>query len=206
MTRLLSSPWTKRVLFLLGLAPFGTLFVLALQRELGANPIEYITHATGDWCIRLLMATLAVTPLRYIFNQPLLTKYRRMIGLYSFFYAALHFMVWFGLDQGFDFQGMFEDIVKRKFITVGMLGLLILIALAITSTKGWVKRLGWKRWQKLHKLVYVVGIAAIAHYYWLVKSDVRAPLRYAGIFAVLMGYRVFRAAKDSKAKPVSGRS
>ena len=197
MSKILSSKWTKVGVFLLSLVPMGWLVWLGLRQDLSANPIEFITHFTGDWCIRFLMVALAITPLRLLLNQPLLTKYRRMLGLFAFFYGLVHFLVWFGIDREFDFPGMFEDVMKRKFVTVGMLSLLVMLALAITSTAGWVKRLGWKRWQNLHKLVYLAGIAAVVHYYWLVKSDIRAPLRYAGIFAVLMAYRAISAARKS---------
>ena len=197
MSKILSSKWTKVGVFLLSLVPMGWLVWLGLRQDLSANPIEFITHYTGDWCIRFLMVALAITPLRLLLNQPLLTKYRRMLGLFAFFYGLVHFLVWFGIDREFDFSGMFEDVMKRKFVTVGMLSLLVMLALAITSTAGWVKRLGWKRWQNLHKLVYLAGIAAVVHYYWLVKSDIRAPLRYAGIFAVLMAYRAISAARKS---------
>lgn len=170
------------------------MWVLATQgysSELTANPIEYITHYTGDWTIRFLLISLSVTPLRKIFNQPKLARYRRMLGLFAFFYVCLHFLTWFVLDKFFSFSEMWADILKRRYITVGMLGFAMLLPLAITSTAGWVRRLGFVKWQRLHRLVYFAALAGVIHYYWLVKSDVRLPLMYGAILAVLMLYRLF---------------
>jgi sulfoxide reductase heme-binding subunit YedZ len=189
MRKLLSSRWTKAFLFLLCLAPFARLAWKFYQQDLGANPVEYITHYTGDWIIRFLMITLSITPLRKLLGMPPLARFRRMLGLFAFLYALLHFMTWFWFDKAFDFSEMWKDILKRRFITVGMAALLMMIPLAITSTAGWVRRLGFERWQRLHRLVYFSALAGVIHYYWLVKSDVREPLMYAGILAVLMGYR-----------------
>jgi len=201
MNRILSSKWTKVVLFLLGLAPFGGLVWLAYKQDLTANPIEYITHYTGDWCLRFLMFTLAITPLRMLTNWPAWTKLRRMLGLYAFFYGSLHLLVYFGLDRQFDLSGLWEDIAKRLYITVGMTGWLLMVPLAITSTAGWVRRMGFKRWQKLHKLIYVTAVAGVVHYWWLVKSDIRLPLMYAVILTVLLGWRI---AAKIKAKAKAG--
>jgi sulfoxide reductase heme-binding subunit YedZ len=171
--------------------PFWKLVTTGDAPIFGANPVEYITHYTGDWTIRFLMITLSVTPLRKIFNQPRLTRYRRLLGLFAFFYVCLHFMTWFILDKSFSFPDMWADVVKRRFITVGMLGFAMLIPLAITSTAGWVRRMGFVQWQRLHRLVYFAALAGVIHYYWLVKSDVRLPLMYGAILAVLMAYRFF---------------
>jgi methionine sulfoxide reductase heme-binding subunit len=190
MNKVLSSRWTKASLFLLCLVPLLLLGWRFYRNELGANPIEYITHKTGDWTIRFLLITLCVTPFRKLLNQPKLAHYRRMLGLFAFFYGCLHLTTWVWLDKFFDVHEMWKDVVKRRFITVGMTGFVLLIPLAITSTAGWVRRLGYVRWQRLHRLVYFSALAGVIHYYWLVKSDVRLPLLYAGIVALLLGYRV----------------
>ena len=196
--KILSSRWTKAVAFLLCLYPFLRLlwpFYKLLTGGyapiFGANPVEYITHYTGDWTIRFLMITLSVTPLRKIFNQPKLARYRRMLGLFAFFYVCLHFSVWLVLDKFFDVHEMWADILKRRYITVGMLGFAMLIPLAVTSTAGWVRRMGFVQWQRLHRLIYFAALAGVIHYMWLVKSDERLPLMYGAILAVLMLCRVF---------------
>ena len=190
MRKLLSSPWTKAFLFLLCLVPVGRLGWKFYRQDLGANPVEFITHATGDWIIRFLLITLSITPLRKLLNLPPLARFRRMFGLFAFFYGCLHFMTWFWLDKSFDFSEMWKDILKRRFITVGMTGLALMLPLALTSTAGWVRRLGFERWQRIHRLVYFSALAGVIHYYWLVKSDVRLPLLYGGILAILMAYRI----------------
>lgn len=190
MHKVLSSRWTKASLFLLCLVPLLLLGWRGYYNELGANPIESITHKTGDWTIRFLLITLCVTPFRKLLNQPKLARFRRMLGLFAFFYGCLHLTTWAWLDKFFDVHEMWKDVVKRRFITAGMTGFVLLIPLAITSTAGWVRRLGYVRWQRLHRLVYFSALAGVIHYYWLVKSDVRLPLLYAGILALLLGYRV----------------
>jgi methionine sulfoxide reductase heme-binding subunit len=197
MHKVLSSRWTKPFLFLLCLVPLLLLGWRYNHSDLGANPIEYITHKTGDWTIRFLLITLSVTPLRKLLNQPQLARFRRMLGLFAFFYGCLHLMTWAWLDKFFDVQEMWKDVVKRRFITVGMTGFVLMIPLAITSTSGWVRRLGFVRWQRLHRLVYFSALAGVIHYYWLVKSDVRLPLLYATILALLLGYRLW-VAKSTK--------
>ncbi len=194
--RILGSRWTKAAVFLLCLTPFlrllwpfWKLITTGIAPELGANPVEFITHDTGNWTLRLVLITLAVTPLRKIFNQPKLVRYRRMLGLFAFFYVCLHFMTWFILDKSFSLPDMWADILKRRFITVGMLGFAMLLPLAITSTAGWVRRLGFAKWQRLHRLIYFIALAGVIHYYWLVKSDVRLPLMYGAILALLLLYR-----------------
>ena len=187
----MKSPWTKAVLFVLCLAPALYLGWRAYTQNLTPDPVNYITHFTGDWIIRFLLITLTVTPLRNLLHQPQLIRFRRMFGLFAFFYACLHFSTWIVLDKFFDWHEMWADILKRRFITVGMLGLLLMLPLAITSTAGWVRRLGFKRWQRLHRLVYFAAAAGVIHYYWLVKSDIREPLMYGAILAILMLYRVY---------------
>jgi methionine sulfoxide reductase heme-binding subunit len=199
MNRFLSSKWTKLALFLLSLVPFLVLLWLCWQAYrsddptvyVTANPIEYITHFTGDWTIRFICFTLCITPLRTLFNRPQITRFRRMLGLFAFFYASVHLSAWIFLDPRQNtIAAIWEDILKRRYITVGMLAFLSMLPLAITSTAGWVRRLTFKRWKQLHRLVYLAAVAAVIHYYWLVKSDIRLPLMYAAIVAVLLGYRM----------------
>jgi methionine sulfoxide reductase heme-binding subunit len=191
----------KIILFLLGLAPLAWLGWDAFNGHLTANPIEFITHYTGDWTLRLVIIGLFITPLRKMLNRPNLIRYRRMIGLFAFFYGCLHFLTWIWLDKFFDPHEMWADIVKRRYITVGMAGFLMLIPLAITSTTGWIRRLG-KRWQLLHRLVYFTAIAGVIHYYWLVKSDIRLPLMYAFFVTILLVWRI-RFWTRSSTRPAS---
>lgn len=158
---------------------------------LGADPVVEIEHRLGLWALRLLLITLAITPLRQLTGQPLLIRFRRMLGLYAFFYACLHFAAFLGLDLRGYWTQIFEEIVKRPYITVGFAAWLLLVPLAVTSTKGWIKRLG-RNWARLHKLVYAVGVLAVLHFWWLVKSDIREPLLYASILGVLLGWRVWK--------------
>jgi methionine sulfoxide reductase heme-binding subunit len=196
---ILTSKWTKVVVFLACLIPFGRLLWRAFHNGLtgfpdnmdfGANPIEFITHATGDWTIRFLVITLAITPLRKILRQPQLIRFRRMLGLFAFFYGCLHFSTWIGLDKFFAWSDMWKDVQKRRFITVGFAAFVLMIPLAVTSTAGMIRRLGGKRWQMLHRAIYLSAILGVIHYYWLVKSDVRKPLLYAVIVGILLAYRL----------------
>ena len=180
----------KIMVFLGCLVPLGRLGWKAYRGMLGANPIEVITHSTGDWTIILLLVTLSITPLRRFTGQLWLIRLRRMIGLFAFFYGCLHFTTYIWLDKFFDWHEMLVDIGKRRFITVGFLGFVLLIPLAVTSTAGWIRRLGGRRWQRLHQLIYVTAVAGVIHYIWLVKADLRKPLQYAAILTVLLGYRV----------------
>jgi sulfoxide reductase heme-binding subunit YedZ len=188
--KLLISKWSKVAVFLLCLTPLGYLGLRAYNRELTANPVEFVQHFTGDWTLRFLLITLSVTPLRKLLNLPDLIRFRRMLGLFAFAYVCLHFLTYIGPDQAFDLRGMWRDVVKRPFVTVGFLGFVLLIPLALTSTTGWIRRLGGKRWQALHRLIYVTALCGIIHYYWLVKSDHRLPLLYGAILAVLLLYRL----------------
>ena len=202
MKALLFSPWTKRALFAICLIPACLLIARGLEGRLSANPVEFIEHATGDWALRFVLITLAVTPLRKIFEQPLLTRFRRMLGLFTFFYVCVHLLMYLIFDQSFDVIAIVADVWKRPYITVGMAGFLLMIPLAVTSTAAMVRRLGPQRWQLLHRLIYFCALAGVIHYYWLVKSDVREPLMYGGILAVLMLYRVrLWLAKGGKPKP-----
>ena len=191
MRRLLTSKWTKVVLFLICLAPAAGLADRALHNRLGANPVEFLQHATGDWTLRFLVFTLAITPLRKLLGLSELIRFRRVLGLFAFFYVSLHFLTYIGPDQSFDLAAMWKDVLKRRYITVGFLGFVLLIPLAITSTAGWIRRLGGKRWQQLHRAIYLTAICGVIHYYWLVKSDVRKPLFYAALVAILLLWRVF---------------
>jgi methionine sulfoxide reductase heme-binding subunit len=175
--------------FLLCLAPFLKLAWDGLRDDLTANPIEDLTHRTGWWALTLLMVTLSVTPVRRLTGWNRLVQYRRMIGLFAFFYACLHVSIYFGLDQLLSFDYILEDIAERPYITVGFTAWVLLIPLAITSTKGWIRRLG-KRWQRLHRLVYVSAALGVLHFLWLVKADVREPLIYATVLGVLMALRL----------------
>jgi methionine sulfoxide reductase heme-binding subunit len=187
---LLASKWTKAVVLLLCLGPLAALGWSALHGDLGANPIEFITHATGDWTLRFLCITLAITPLRKLLRLPELIRFRRMLGLFAFFYACLHFTTYIWLDKFFDLSEMWKDVVKRRFITVGFLAFVLLIPLAITSTAGWIRRLGGRRWQILHRAIYISAVAGVIHYYWLVKSAVLRPLAYGALVGLLLAWRL----------------
>lgn len=190
MNKILTSKWTKVAVFVVCLAPAAWLVWRGIHQDLTADPIKYITHFTGDWILRFLVITLAITPLRKIPHVPQLIRFRRMFGLFAFFYAFLHFSTWIGLDQTFNLTGMWQDVIKRPFITVGFTGFVLLIPLAITSTAGWIRRLGGKRWQMLHRLVYATAVLGVIHFYWSVKSDVRKPLEYASLVAILLAWRL----------------
>ena len=190
LRQLLTSKSSKPVVFLACLSPLAVLASRAYNGHLTANPVEFIQHFTGDWTLRFLLITLSVTPLRKLLNLPDLIRFRRMLGLFAFFYVCLHFLTYIGPDQSFSLAAMWKDVAKRPFITVGFLGFVLLIPLALTSTKAWIRRLGGKRWQALHRLIYVSALCGVVHYYWLVKSDHRLPLLYAAILAALLLYRL----------------
>ena len=170
--------------------PLGILVWRALTANLGANPVEFIQHATGDWTLRFLIITLCITPFRKLLKLPELIRFRRMLGLFAFFYACLHFLTYLGPDQSFDLAAMWKDVDKRPFITVGFTAFVLLIPLALTSTAGWIRRLGGRRWQMLHRLIYISAICGVIHYYWLVKSAVLRPLTYGAIVAILLLWRL----------------
>jgi len=181
----------KVVLFLACLTP-AVLLALKLRNpiELGPNPVETLEHTTGDWAIWFLLITLSITPLRKLTNFPKLILFRRMLGLFAFFYVLSHFTIFLYYDNAFDWPALLKDLTKRPFIIAGFIAFVFLIPLAITSTAGWIRRLGGKNWQRLHRLVYVAALGGVIHYYWLVKSDVREPLLYFGIWLVLMLFRL----------------
>ena len=187
----LLSKWTKVFVFLLCLVPLAILLWRGFHNDLTLNPVEYVEHRTGDWILRFLCITLAITPARKILRLPQLIRYRRMMGLFAFFYACLHFSTWLGIDRYFAWSQIVDDIGKRPFITVGFTAFVLMIPLAVTSTAGWIRRLGGKRWQTLHRAIYVSAICGVIHFYWLVKSDVRKPVEYGVIVSVLLGWRVW---------------
>jgi methionine sulfoxide reductase heme-binding subunit len=179
----------KVLVFFLCLGPLSVLTWKAFHQLLGADPVAVITHSTGTWTLIFLLLTLAVTPVRRLLRVPWLIRFRRMLGLYAFFYGTLHLMTYVWLDQFFDVHSMLHDIAKRKFITAGMTAFLLLIPLAFTSTSGWIRRMGGKRWQKLHRLIYFSAAAGVVHYLWLVKADRSAPIAYGSVLAALLLFR-----------------
>ena len=194
----------KYAIFLIALIPFGRLLygVFVDPELLGANPAETITRSTGDWTLRFLLITLAVTPLRRMLDWNWLIKLRRMLGLFAYFYVLLHLSSYVAFDHVFDVGEILRDIVKRPFITVGMTAFLLLTPLALTSTNAMVRRLGGKRWQALHRLIYIIAPLGVLHFWWMVKRDIREPLLYAVILAVLLGYRLFHARRN---RPIAAR-
>ena len=184
----------KFILFVTCLLPFIVLVYGAITDDLGTNPVEALTHETGEWALRFLLITLAITPLRRLLNINWLIKFRRMLGLFVFFYATLHFITYIWLDQYFDIQEILIDIPKRPFITVGFVSFLLLVPLALTSTNAMQKRLK-KKWLTLHKLVYIIPMLVILHFIWSLKADYSQPLLYTLIFLILM---IFRAVYDRR--------
>ena len=180
-------PWVFTECFI----PLALLVWHGLTGGLSANPIEDITHRTGDWTLRFLLVALAVTPLRRLTGWAVLASFRRMFGLFAFFYAVLHFTTYLVLDFFFAFDLILDDIVERRYITAGFAGFLMLVPLALTSTARMTRRLGGERWRQVHRLVYVAAVAGVVHYLWLVKIDIRPPLLYAGILTVLLGARLW---------------
>jgi sulfoxide reductase heme-binding subunit YedZ len=183
----------KPVVFAACLIPFALLAIRVLNDDLGTNPIEMLNRYTGDWTLRFLLLTLAVTPLRKLGGWHWLMRLRRMLGLFAFFYASLHFLSWIWIDQYFDLDAIVADIAKRPFITLGFACFVLLIPLAATSTNAMVRRLGGRRWQRLHRLVYFIAAGGVLHYLWLVKSDIREPLLYGIVLIALLGYRLWDA-------------
>ena len=197
MNSILTSKWTKVVVFLICLIPLGVLILDAFNGGLGANPTQFLEHATGDWTLRFVAITLAISPLRKLLKQPQLIRFRRMLGLFAFFYGCCHFAVYLTFDQVFDLHGIWADVLKRRYITVGFTGFVLMIPLALTSTAGMIRRLGGQRWAILHRAIYLTAIAGVVHYLWLVKSDIHIPLEYAAVMAILLGWRIY----DHYSKP-----
>jgi sulfoxide reductase heme-binding subunit YedZ len=192
--------FTRIVLFTNGLVPALLLAWDAYHRKLGANPIEFATRATGVLTLVFLFITLAVTPLRKLTGANWLVRFRRLVGLYAFFYGSLHFLTYVWFDKFFSGREIVEDVRARPFITIGMASFLLLVPLAVTSTNGMIKRLGGKRWAKLHKLTYVAAIGGVIHYYMGVKADTTIPILFALLLAVLLGYRWVRSRLDATTK------
>lgn len=189
--------YLKPALFVVCLLPFAHMLLGAFELagvDLGTNPVEKVQDTFGQWGLRFLVITLAVTPLRDWFDAPWLIQLRRMLGLYAFFYVLMHFLTWLFLDQGLYWSAIVEDIAERPFITIGFLGLLALIPLAVTSTNAMMRRLG-KRWKSLHRLVYGITLLGVWHFWWQVKADIREPAIYLTITAVLLGWRLWKYRK-----------
>lgn len=201
--------WIKPPVFLLCLAPLANLVWKGFHEMLGADPVSLIEHSTGTWALVGLCVTLAITPLRRLTHQNWLIRFRRMFGLFAFFYGCLHLTTYIWLDEQFDFAGILPDVYKRRFITAGFTAFVLMVPLAVTSTSGMIRRLGGKRWQKLHRLIYLSAIAGAIHYYWLVKSNETVPLRFASVVAILLGYRLVfylleqRRATAARPQPVA---
>lgn len=189
--------YLKAAVFVLALGPLAKLAAGAFYfpEWLGANPAEFITRATGDWTLRFLLVTLAVTPLRRFLGWNSLLRFRRMLGLYAFFYGVVHASSYAGFDQVFDFSEILADILKRPFITVGFAALVLMIPLAATSTNAMVRRLGAARWQALHRLIYLIAPLGVLHFWWMVKRDITEPAIYAAVLVALLGYRVVSRAR-----------
>lgn len=204
----------KPLVFLVCLLPLTDLALRAFEiggASLGANPVEELLHELGLWGLRFLIITLSVTPLREVLAKPWPLAFRRMLGLFAFFYILLHFLAWLLIDRELYFRGAValsgigEDIAKRPFITIGFLAFLMLIPMAVTSTNGWIRRLGAKRWRNIHRMIYAVVLLGVWHFYWLVKSDVREPLLYAILAALLLGWRLWKAQRRKRAATVRAR-
>ena len=192
MKKILFSPWTKRALFALCLIPALLLVWRGFTGDLSANPVEFIEHRTGDWTLRFLLITLTVTPLRKIFEQPLLTRFRRMLGLFAFFYVVLHFLSYSWLDMGFELDAIVKDIPKRPFALVGFSAFLLMIPLAATSFNRAIKALGAPRWQMIHRLVYVIVLLGLLHFFWMraAKNNFAEVAVYAVVIGLLLGWRL----------------
>lgn len=182
--------WAKVFVFLLCLVPVLLLLWDFHKDALGPNPVENIEHTTGDWTIHFLLITLCVTPVRKLLRAPVLIRFRRMLGLYAFFYGCLHLAAYLWLDQSFDWPAIWKDIYKRPYITAGFTAWLLLVPLALTSTAWSIRKLGGKRWQLLHRLIYFSALGGVIHFYWLVKSDVTRPVLYGAILLTLMLIRL----------------
>ncbi len=182
--------FTKVTVFSICMMPFVWMVWQAMNQLLGSNPVEELLYQSGGWAIRFILIVLAVTPLRKLTGWTVLLRFRRMLGLFVFFYASSHFLVYFLLDLGMDFSFVVEDIIERPYITIGFTALVLLVPLAVTSTKGMMRRMG-RNWKRLHKLVYLIGVLAVVHYIWLVKADLLEPMIYASILLTLFAIRRF---------------
>ena len=193
------STWVRRVgkpvVFVVCLVPFSVLVTDLFQGRLGANPIEEITHRTGDWILIFLFITLSITPLRRLTGWGVLIRFRRMLGLFAFSYGLVHFSILVVFDHFFNLASILEDVAKRPYITVGFISLMLLVPLAVTSTKGWVKRLGGRRWNRLHQLIYVSAAGGVLHYLWLVKADTRRPIVFGLVLVALLATRLWHPKK-----------
>lgn len=208
MTKLQAQRWLfKPCLFLASLLPLCWLIWSALADRLSANPIDDITDATGTWTLRFLMITLSIRPLRSISWLAWLSRFRRMAGLFAFFYGVLHLTTYLYLDQFFDPDAIIKDILKRPFIAAGMTAFFMMLPLALTSTQGMIRRIGGARWKRLHQLIYLSATCGVIHYLWLVKADLQRPLTYGALLALLLGYRIReylgKRRKASQATPAS---
>jgi len=191
----------KPLVFVAALGPFGWLVYNAFWGDLGVNPVETITNYSGIWTLRLIAITLALTPARWLTGFNPIILFRRMIGLFAFFYGTLHFMTYFILDQSLQFGGVWDDVVKRPYITAGFTAFVLMIPLAVTSTQGWIRRLGGRRWNLLHRLIYITALAAVLHYFWKVKLDTTYPVYYGILMGVLLTARLVQRARKMAAVP-----
>ncbi len=199
-----AAPLLKPAVFALCLLPLAWLVWKAFFGYLGVNPIETVNRYLGDWALRFLLIALAVTPLRKVTGWAQLARLRRMLGLFAFFYVCLHLSSYIGLDLFFDWRALAKDVVKRRYITLGMLGFVLLVPLAVTSTNAMIKRLGGRRWRMLHTLVYPIGCLGVVHYWMMVKADIRQPMLYAALLAVLLGYRAGAALQERQRRQRPG--
>ncbi len=204
LNKALMHPAAKPLVFLLALLPFAWLFYGALSNNLGANPAEHLIRATGDWTLRFLCIVLAVTPLRVISGAPALARFRRMLGLFTYFYVVIHLLSYSWFDMGFDVPAIIKDIIKRPFILVGFSGFLLLTPLAATSFNAAIKKLGVRRWQLLHKLVYLIAGLGLLHFFWMRsgKNDFAEVAVYAVILALLLGWRLREYLKKKRLQPI----
>lgn len=193
LRRILALPALGPLVFVICLFPLARLIWGGLSNGLGANPIEAVVRGTGTWTLSFLLITLAVTPATRVPGANRVGKFRRMLGLFAFFYACLHTATYVGVDQFFAWRDIVADVIKRPFITIGVLSFVGLLPLAVTSTNAMIRRLGGRRWKLLHRLVYPIAIAGVVHYFWLVKADVRQPVIFGGVLAALLGIRLWTA-------------
>jgi methionine sulfoxide reductase heme-binding subunit len=192
-------PFVKLLVFLISLLPLASIVSDAVQNNLGANPVQMLQYRTGDWALRFLLITLALTPLKILFGVVFQMRFRRMMGLFAFFYASLHLTVYVGLDQSFSWTHITEDVPKSPYILVGLSAFLLLLPLALTSTHRMIQRLG-RNWQRLHRLIYLSALLAVVHFFWLVKADLREPAIYAGVLVFLLGVRTVHARRKAEVR------